>query len=90
MQIGVATVESRMSYLKKLKIDLPFDPVSPSGNLPKSTQNTNLKEYKHPYIHCIVIYNLQIMEVAQVSMNRWVDETTMGHLYNGILCGHKK
>ena len=30
------------------------------------------------------------MEAAQVSMSRQVDKTTMGHLHNGILLGHKK
>ena len=30
------------------------------------------------------------MEAAQVSISRWVDKTTMGHLHNGILLGHKK
>ena len=30
------------------------------------------------------------METAQLSINRWVDKTTMGHLHNGILLGHKK
>ena len=30
------------------------------------------------------------MDVAQVSINRWVDKTTMGHLHNGILLVHKK
>lgn len=30
------------------------------------------------------------METAQVSINRWVDKTTMEHLHNGILLSHKK
>ena len=30
------------------------------------------------------------MEAAQVSINKWVDKTTMGYLHNGILLGHKK
>ena len=30
------------------------------------------------------------MEAAQVSISRWVDKTTMEHLHNGILLGHKK
>ena len=30
------------------------------------------------------------MKAAQVSINRWVDKTTMGHSHNGILLGHKK
>ena len=30
------------------------------------------------------------MEAAQVSISRWVDKTTMGHLRNGILLNYKK
>ena len=63
---------------------------STSGNLSKETWNTNLKEHKHPYVHCSIIYNCQDMEVAQVSINRWVDKTTMEHLHNGMLLGLKK
>ena len=32
----------------------------------------------------------QDTEAAQGSISRWVDKTTMGHLYNGILLGCKK
>ena len=45
---------------------------------------------EHPYVHCSIIYNCQDMKVAQVSIYKWVDKTTMGHLHNGILLGHKK
>ena len=38
---------------------------------------------------CSVIYN-QDTEAAQVSIRRWVDKTTMGHLPNGVLLGYKK
>ena len=30
------------------------------------------------------------MEATLVSIDRWVDKTTMGYLHNGILLGHKK
>ena len=36
------------------------------------------------------IYDHQIMEAAQVSINKWVDKTTVGHLHNGILLGYRK
>ena len=52
--------------------------------------NTNSKEHKHPYIHQNTTYNCQDREAAQVSISRWVDKTTMRHLHNGILLGHKK
>ena len=41
-----------------------------SGNIPEGTQNTNLKEHKHHYVHCSIIYNPQHMEVAQESISR--------------------
>ena len=44
----------------------------------------------HPYVHCSIIYNSQDLEAAQVSISRWMDKITMGHLHNGILLSHKK
>ena len=86
MQTGVTTVESSMEKPPKIKHGSPFWPNGlTSGNIFKGTQNTNCKECKHLYVHCSVIYNCQDMEVAQVSISRWVDKTTMGHLHIGIL-----
>ena len=48
------------------------------------------KDHKHPYVHCSIIYSCQDMEAAQVSINRWMDKTTMEHVHNGILLGLKK
>ena len=39
-----------------------------SGNIDEETQNTNLKEHKHPCVHRGIIYNHQAMELAQVSI----------------------
>ena len=91
MQIGAATVESSMELPQKIKngTDL-WTNNSTSVNLSKETQNTNSKEYKHPYVHCSIIYNLQDMEAAQVSISRWEEKITMGHLFWGILLSHKK
>ena len=77
------------TYLKKLKMDLPFDPAIP-GDISKGIQNTNSKEHKHPCVQCSIIYNYQDTEAAQVSISTWVDKTTMWHLHNGILLGYKK
>ena len=60
------------------------------GYISERTQNTNLKEHKHPYVHCSIIYSHQDMEAVHMSITRWVDKTTMGHLHNGILWSHKK
>ena len=76
--------------LKKKSVSA-FWPSNPtSGNISEGTQNTNLKEHKHPYVNWSIIYSCQDMRATQVSISRWVDKTTMGHLHNGILLGHKK
>ena len=91
MQIGAATVESSMEIPQKIKNGSAFWPRIPtSENISEGTQNTNLKEQKHSYVHCSIIYNCQDMELIQVSINRWVDKTSMGRLHNGILLSHKK
>ena len=91
VQTGVATVERSMEFPQKIKNGPALWPSnSTSGSSSKETWNTNLKEHKHPYVHCSVIYNCQDMEAAQVSISRWVDTTTMGHLHNGMLLGCKK
>ena len=56
MQTGTATVESSMEIPQEIKNGTALSPSnSTSGNLSKETQNTNLKEHKHPYVHCSVI-----------------------------------
>ena len=65
MQTGAATVENSVEMPHKIKNGSAFwlsDPTS--GDIPEGTQNTNSKEYKHPYVHCSIIYNHQYMEVA--------------------------
>ena len=40
------------------------------GYLPKEYKKANSKGYMDPYVYCNIIYNSQIMEAAQVSINR--------------------
>ena len=71
MQTGAATVESSMETPQKIKNGSAFWPRDLTfGNVSEGTQNTNLKEHKHPYVHCSIIYNHQDMEVARGSINR--------------------
>ena len=91
MQIGAVTVESSKELPQKIKNGtalLPSD--STSESLSKEVQNINSKEYKHPYVHCSIVYNSQDLEAAWVSISRWIDKTTVGHLHNGILLTYKK
>ena len=67
MQTGAATVESNMEIPRKIRNGSAFRPRNPtSGNISKGTQSTILKEHKHLYIHCSIIYNHQDIEIAQV------------------------
>ena len=71
MQTGAASVETRIEVSQKNKSGFALRPRDfTSGNISEETQNTNLKEHKHPYVHCSVIYNCQDMEAAQVSIRR--------------------
>ena len=71
MQIGAATMENSMEIPQKIQNGSAFRPSSAtSGNITEGTQNTNLKQQKHPYVHCSIIYNHQYIEAAPVSMNR--------------------
>ena len=38
--------------------------------LSEENENTNLKIYMHPYVHCSITYNSQDMEATQVPINR--------------------
>ena len=89
-RLGQSLWKAVWRYLKKIKNGSAIWPSDPtSGNISERTLNINLREHKHPCVHCSIIYNHQDMEAAQVSINRWEDKTTMGHLHNGILLGHK-
>ena len=71
MQIGAATVESSVEISQKIKNGSAFCPHDPtSGNISKGNQNSNSKERKHPCVHCSIIYNLQDMKAAKVSISR--------------------
>ena len=46
------------NYLKKLKMDLPYDPVIPLLEIyPKNPKTLIRKKYVHPRVHCSIIYN---------------------------------
>ena len=52
-------------FLKKLKIELPYDPAIPLlGIYLKEKNPTNSKGYMYPYVHCCIIYNSQDMETT--------------------------
>ena len=69
------------SFLKKLKIELPYDPAIPLLSIyPETNENTNLKK----------IYNTQDMEATQVPINRQMDKEVVVYVYNVILLSPTK
>ena len=67
-------------FLKKLKIELPYDSAIPLwGIFLKKTKNSNLIRYTHPYVHFSIIYNSQDMEATEMSTNRWMDKEGTGY-----------
>ena len=49
-------------FLKKLKIELPYDPTH--GHIPGKDKNSNLKRYMYPNVHSSTSYNSQDMEAT--------------------------
>ena len=51
-------------FLKKLKIELPYDQQFHTLVYTKENENTNLKRYIHPSVHSSIIYNSQDIETT--------------------------
>ena len=49
-------------FLKKRKIEFPYDPAIPLLGI--YLEKTNLKRYTYPNVHCSTIYNSQDMETT--------------------------
>ena len=78
------------SYLKRLKMELHYDPVIPVLGIYLKKLKANLKECKHPSAHWSDIYNRHAMEATQASINRQVDKKTVVHSCSAIILGRKK
>ena len=52
------------NFLRKLKMELPFDHNSTAGIIPEESWNTSSKEHMHPSVHSSTIYNNQVLEAT--------------------------
>ena len=57
---------------------------------PKNPKPLIEKDIGIAYIYCNIIYNRQIMEADQVSMDRRMDKEEKEYIHNRILFSHKK
>ena len=89
MQSGAATVESSMRYLKKLKMDLPFDPVIPLLWIyPKEPKTLIGKNLNTPMFIAALLTIAKIWQQPKSpSIDEWIkqlhDIYTMGY-YSAI------
>ena len=67
-----AEIQVVWRFLKKLKIELPYDPAIPV--LDRDPENSNSKIYMHPDVPCSTVYNSQDMEATKVSMDGRMDK----------------
>ena len=52
------------SFLKKLKMEIVYDPATPLLGTYQKNKNTNSKRHMHPSVHSSIIYNCQDMETT--------------------------
>ena len=65
LKVGAARMEIFIEIPQKIKNRTTAWPSnSTSGYLSEGKQNTNLKRYMHPYVHCSIVYNNQDMEAT--------------------------
>ena len=84
------TVEKYSTRRQKIKNRTKWPSNPTSWYLPEEIQNTNLKRYMHPYIHCSIIYSSQDMDATWVPIDKRVGKEDAVLTYNKILLGHKK
>ena len=76
MQIVATTMESSMEIPQEIKNGTALSPSnSTSGNLSKETQNTNLKEHKHPTFIAALFTVTKIWKQPKCpSVSEWIKQ----------------
>ena len=78
-------------FLKKLKIELPYDLAIPilAIYIQKPHKNTNLKRYMHPNVHRALFTIAKIWKQPKCpSTDDWIKK--IWYIYDGVLFRHKK
>ena len=78
-------------FLKKLKIELPYDPAIPLLGIdkPKRIKSRVSKRFLYTHVHSSIVHNNN-MEATQVSTDGWTDKWDVVYPYNSILFSLKK
>ena len=70
--------ESVWSFLKKLKVELPYDPPIPLDKYAEKT-GSNLKGHTHPNVHDSTLYKSQDVGATPLCIRGETDEEGVGH-----------
>ena len=71
--------------LKKLKIDLPYEPASPLLGI-YLEKNLNSKSYLPTSVHRSSVYSSQDMEASYMPINREMEKDDVTHIYHTVEC----
>ena len=87
---GAATLETVWRFLKKLKVELPYDPaIALLGIYPKDTDAVKQWDTCTPMFIAAMSNNSQTVEGATLSFNRRMDKEDVVYIHNGILAIRK-
>jgi len=79
------------SFLKKLKIDLLYDPVIPLLDIYPKKMKTLIWKDIHTPVFTVTLFTIaKIWRQTSVSIDRWMDKKGVVYIHNGILLSHKK
>ena len=80
--------KTKWRFLKKLKLELPYDWPSNStpGYIFEKHKNSNSKRYIHPNVHSSIIYNCQGMKQPRCpSTDEWIKKTWYMYTMNSTI-----
>ena len=81
MQTDAVTLENSMEVPQKVKNrTILWSSNSTTRYLPKEYKNASSKGYMDPDVYSSIIYNSQIMEAVQVSIDWWMDKEDVVHM----------
>ena len=73
-------------FLKKLEIELPYDPEIPLLDI--HTKETRIERHMYPDVHRSTVYNSQDIEANWISIGRLMDKKAVVRIHNGILLSY--
>lgn len=88
MRISTVTWKLTWIFLKKRKLIPPYDPAGP---LLRAQWNlSHPPKYLCIHAYCCTIHTNQVMTVAQVLADGWMDRKYIAYVYNRTLFSHKE